>query len=118
MVTPSVMRLLPEPGRHWQARIVLRRQRPVGWDAKCLEQRDDLARMLRGMPGAALEQMMQRLRTIVGFHPRCATLVGNCRPPRSQVRGDAGTVIGDVTSSSDLDRRGCVVQRREILRAV
>src|SRR5262245_30735795 len=68
IVPPPGDVLLPEAGRPGQARIVPRRERPVWRDAETLEHGDDLARVLRRMPGAALEQVVQRLEAVIGFH--------------------------------------------------
>src|SRR5258708_4276159 len=50
--------LFPEPRWQRQARVILGGERALGRDAEALQHRDDLARVLRRVPGAALHHVV------------------------------------------------------------
>src|SRR5688500_16159410 len=63
--TTSFIELFPESCRHRQSRVVGGSERAVGRDAEAFEDRDDLARVLGGVPCRALEELVQRVAAVV-----------------------------------------------------
>src|SRR5689334_5362493 len=65
----SMPRVLgPEPLRHRQAGVVALGERRLRRDAEALQHRGDLPRMLRRVPGAPFEQLVERPLAVIGLH--------------------------------------------------
>src|SRR5207248_6276650 len=104
--------------RHWQAGVILIRQRALGRDAEAFQHRDDLARVLRRMPGAALHDVMQRLLAVVGCHLAARDARTVAIPPALQPLSYALAIVPYLTDGSDIGRRRRVVDRGQVLHAV
>src|SRR5258707_13928661 len=74
--------LFPEPRWQRQSGVILGAERTVRFDAEALQHRDDLACVLRRVPGAALHHVVQRLLAIVGLDLRARRAIAVAAPPR------------------------------------
>ena len=76
---------------HRQPRKIVGRQRAVGRDAEARQHVGELAHVLGAMPSRALEQLMQRLRAVIGPDHRVAVVAREPVPPRIDApeHGDA-----------------------------
>src|SRR6185503_17580813 len=110
--------LLPQPLRHWQAGVVGGSELALGLDAEALEHGDHLARVLRRVPGATLEQLVQRALAVIRLHRLAAGFVRQLRPPAVDTLGDAGTVGGDMFWFGDFFRRWSVIDGSQVFHAV
>ena len=73
--------LFPESFRQRQAGKIFLGQPSVGLDAEAFQDRDQLPRVLRRMPGRSLEQLEQRLHAIKGSHLLLTRIIFELFPP-------------------------------------
>src|SRR5258706_16226562 len=74
--------LFPDPRWQRQSGVILGAEGTGRFDAETLQHRDDLACVLRRVPGAALHHVVQRLLAIVGLDLRSCRAIAVAAPPR------------------------------------
>jgi hypothetical protein len=91
---------VPNPFRQWQTGKIISGEPAVGFYSEAFEHGDQLAHMLRRMPGRALEQLMHRRCAIEGLDLLLAGLVVEPYPPVLNPFDNPIAVLGDLDSSS------------------
>jgi hypothetical protein len=85
----------PQAFRQRQTGEIFSRESLLGLDTETLEHGDYLPRVLRGVPGGALEKLVHRRRAVEGFHRLPAGFVLELAPPALKPLNDAVTVAGN-----------------------